>query len=169
MAKTLQEEIIDLVNAKNPGLGLTLADVDFSSPAKHASSTEGDVRNTALTLTAKSASPFAGSKEYHYRRFDFTHPNGEDVYTVAMGDVVAYWSDPKFVLYNFNQFLPDHKLTLDEITLTVMGSGNDGKDWTEFKVKIDSEHLKWTGAMVYRVYDGKDNLQTKYGDLDGFN
>ena len=57
MAKTLQEEFIDLVNAVNPGLGLTLADVDFGSPAKYVSSVQDDVRNTVLTLTAKSTSP----------------------------------------------------------------------------------------------------------------
>lgn len=169
MAQTLQEAIIELVNAKNPGLGLTVSDVDFSAPSKYTGA-EGDVRNTALILAAKFDSPkFTGSKEYHYRRFDFTHPNGEDTYTMMVTDVVSYWGDPEYVLANFNRFLTDYPLTIDEITISVVDVGTDGSgNWTDIKVVIDPNHLKWTGAFVFRVYDGKDNLQTKNGELGGF-
>lgn len=169
MALTLQEAFIELVNTKNPGLGLTLADVDFGNPIKYIAA-EGDVRNTALTLTSKAESQnFTGSKEYHYRRFDYTHPNGEDTYTMMVTDVVSYWDDNDYVLLNFNQFLFDYPLTVDEITVTEIGTGTDGSgDWTDIKVTIDPNHLKWTGAFVFRVYNGKDNLQTKNGELGGF-
>lgn len=171
MAKTLQEEFIDLINAKNPDLGLTLADVDFGNPAPYTPGAEGGTRNTVLTLTAKASSPtFKGSQDYHFSRFNLTHPNGEDTYSLTTEDVYAYWLDDAYVLDKMNRNLPNHKLTLEQITVVRENTGTDDDgEWYDVKVVFDPNHLKWAGAFVFRIYDGKDNLMWKNGQLNGFN
>lgn len=166
MAKTLQEEFIDLVNAKNPGLGLTLADVDFSDPSDYTPGAEGGTRNSVLTLTAKADSAnFKGSKDYHFTRFNFTHPNGEDAVSTMMSDLELYWQEDDYVLEQFNRALPNHKLTLSDITIT--RSTVDGN--LRVKLKVNPTHLKWAGSYVYEIYDGKTLLDNRDGELDGFN
>lgn len=165
MAKTLQEEFVDLVNAKNPGLGLALFDVDFSSPAAYVPSEEGDTRNSVLTLTAKTDSPnFKGSKAYHFTRFDITNPNGEDAVTAMISDLNVYWESDAYALAYFNKALPNHQLDPSEVVIT--RSTVEGR--LRVKIKITPEHLKWQGAYVIEVYDGKTLLDNWDGELDGF-
>ncbi|QQO90651.1 hypothetical protein pEaSNUABM42_00167 [Erwinia phage pEa_SNUABM_42] len=166
MAKTLQEEFIDMVNAKNAGLGLTLADVDFSDPSDYVPGEEGGTRNSVLTLTAKATSAtFKGSKAYHFNRFNFTHPNGEDEVSVMMSDLDLYWQEDDYVLAQFNKALPNHPVTMSEVTIT--RTTVDGH--LRVKIKIVPTHLKWQGAYVFEIYDGKTLLDNRDGELDGFN
>lgn len=166
MAKTLQEEFIDLVNAKNPGLGLTLADVEFGLPTNYTPADNTDTRNSALVLTAKAGSGFTGSKEYHFFRFNLTHPNGEDTVSAMLTDLPQYWQDDAYVLNAFNVSLPNHPLSMDEVTIT--RTTVDGR--LRVKVKITPTHLKWQGAFVWEIYDeGTTALFYQNGELDGFN
>jgi hypothetical protein len=166
MAKTLQEEFIDLVNTKNAGLGLTLADVDFSDPSDYVPGAEGGTRNSVLTLTAKASSAtFKGSKDYHFNRFNFTHPNGEDAVSVMISDLDLYWQEDDYALAQFNKALPNHPVTLSEVTIT--RSTVEGR--LRVKLKIVPTHLKWQGAYVFEIYDGKTLLDSRDGELDGFN
>lgn len=166
MAKTLQEEFIDLVNAKNPGLGLTLADVDFSDPSDYTPGEEGGTRNSVLTLTAKTESTgFKGSKDYHFTRFNFTHPNGEDAVSTMISDLDVYWQEDDYVLEQFNKALPNHKISLSDVTIS--RTTVDGH--LRVKLKINPTHLKWQGAYVFEIYDGKTLLDNRDGELDGFN
>lgn len=167
---TLQEEFIALVNAKNPGMGLTLDDVDFSNPVAYTPSESGDTRNSALVLTAKVTSPtFRGSKEYHFFRFDFTHPSGEDAWSLGTEDVMSNYDNDQYALDIFNMMLPNHHLTLDDITVVRTGPVTDA-DGTHLDVKVvvDPNHLKWHGAYVIRCLSGKDNLFWKSGELGEF-
>lgn len=166
MAKTLQEQFIDMVNAKNPELGLTLADVDFGNPTEHVPET--GTRNSALVLTAKPSSPtFKGSKEYHFNRFNLTHPNGVDTPTITTGDLYANWLSDDYALNILNMNLTEPKLLSSEVTIT----RSEVDDAThDIKFAIDPNHLKWHGTMVIQVIDeGEDNLMWKNGELDGFN
>lgn len=168
---TLQEVFIDMINAKNPDLGLTLADVDFGNPTNYVPSVEGDTRNSALVITAKSDSPnFKGSKEYHFFRFNLTHPNGEDTWSQAIKDLVSNYDTDQKVLDAFNRNLPNYPLTLEEVTITRSGpiDVEDGDTAFDFKIKIDPNHLKWQGAFVIRIFGSKDNLSFKETELDGF-
>ncbi|ANZ50345.1 hypothetical protein PHOBOS_155 [Erwinia phage vB_EamM_Phobos] len=166
MAKSLQEQFIDLINAKNPELGLALTDVDFGNPTEYIPET--GTRNTALVLTAKPDSPtFKGSKEYHFSRFNLTHPNGEDTYSLATGDLYSNWLDDAYVLNVFNMNLTEPKLLASEVTITRTEVDAGTHD---VKIAIDPNHLKWHGKFVIRVIDeGEDNLMYKSGELDGFN
>lgn len=168
---TLQEEFIGMINAKNPDLGLTLADVDFGNPTNYVPSVEGDTRNSALVITAKADSPnFKGSKEYHFFRFNLTHPNGEDTWSQAIKDLVSNYDTDQKILDAFNRNLPNHPLTLDEVTITRSEpiEVEDGDMAVDFKIKIDPNHLKWQGAFVIRIFGSKDNLSFKEAELDGF-
>ncbi|ANZ48739.1 hypothetical protein BIZ83_gp114 [Erwinia phage vB_EamM_ChrisDB] len=170
MAQTLQEKFIDLINTKNPGLNLTLADVTFGDPAPYTPSTEGDARNTVLTLTAKPESPgFRGSKEYHFTRFNLTHPNGEDAYSWAVTDVHEPWQDDAYALQQFNMNLPNDKPTLDDVTITRWTVPEEPNN-LYVKIKLHDTLLKWWGSFVIQVEDvGKQQLMFATGELDGFN
>ncbi|QVW55315.1 hypothetical protein pEaSNUABM29_00275 [Erwinia phage pEa_SNUABM_29] len=171
MAKTLQEVFIDMVNAKNPDLNLALSDVVVGKPTPYTPTGEGDTRNSSLTLIAKDDSPnFKGTKEYHFTRFSFTNPPGEDVYSTATTDAQVHWDDDAYVLNLINMMLPNYKLDAAEALVTrgeMQPDVGDGP-FRDIKLKINPNHLKWTGAYVWRVYSGKDNLQWKNGELNGF-
>lgn len=168
---TLQEVFIDMINAKNPDLGLTLADVDFGNPTNYVPSVEGDTRNSALVITAKAESPnFKGSKEYHFFRFNFTHPSGEDTPTAISTDLQTNWDADTWVLKMFNLMLPNNKLELSDATITrgeLQLDVND-EEYRDIKLTVNPDHLKWQGAYVFRVYSGKDSLVWKEAELDGF-
>lgn len=162
---TLQELFIDMINAKNPELNLTLADVDFANPVAHSSGIEGDTRNTAVTLTAKDSSPtFKGSKEYHFFRFNLTHPNGEDTPSAMISDLIQYWEDDTFVKNQFLRLIPNNKPEMEDLTVTRVTVD----DKLHVKVTINPNLLKWTGAYVYEIENVKDNLAFRNGELNGF-
>lgn len=168
---TLQEEFIGMINAKNPGLGLTLNDVEFADPVNYVPTGQGDTRNSALVITAKADSPnFKGSKEYHFFRFNFTHPSGEDEPTTITTDLQTNWDADEWVLGMLNRALPNHKLDISDITVTRGELQNDENEeqYRDIKLKISPLHLKWQGTYVWRVYSGKDSLMWKDGELDGF-
>ncbi|QVW28680.1 hypothetical protein pEaSNUABM8_00183 [Erwinia phage pEa_SNUABM_8] len=171
MAKTLQEQFIDLVNAKNAGLGLTIDDVDFSDPSPYDGSGEGgNGKNSVLTLTAKATSPnFKGSQNYYFSRFNLTHPNGEDVHSWAVTDLHESWQDDAYALRCFNMNLTNNFPTLSDVVIT---RWVDPEDPTHLfvKIKLDSRLLKWWGAFTVMVVDiGKQQLMFADGQLDGFN
>ncbi len=167
MAKTLEELFVDMINEVNPNLGLTLADVTFGAPSEYTPADSGDTRNAVLTLVAKADSPsFKGSKDYHFFRFNFTHPNGADTPTLMTGDLIQYWQNDAQALTIMNQMLPNYKLSASEITVTRTPVDATTLD---VKVTIDPNHLKWHGTYVIRVYDeGKTNLSWRNGELSGF-
>lgn len=165
---TLQEAFIALVNAKNPELNLTLGDVVFSDPTPF-TAPEGDARNSVVTLTAKPESPsFKGSKDYHFTRFNLTHPNGEDVHSWAVSDLHSNWENDEYALTQFNMNLTNFFPTMDDVVIT---RWMDDEDPTLMyvKIKLDARLLKWWGAFVVQVADdGKANLMFTNGELDGF-
>lgn len=165
---TLQEQFIELINTKNPGLGLALSDVDFGNPSPY-SAPEGNNRNTVLTLTAKTDSPnFKGSKDYHFSRFDLTHPNGEDTYSWAVTDLHSSWQDDAYALEQFNRNLTNNFPTLADVVIT-RWTVPEEPTMLYIKIKLDANLLKWHGAFVVQVEDtGKQQLMFAKGELDGF-
>ncbi|QVW55785.1 hypothetical protein pEaSNUABM9_00204 [Erwinia phage pEa_SNUABM_9] len=169
MAKTLQEQFIDLVNEANPDLNLTLADVVFGDPAPYTPGAEGGTRNSVLTLTAKSESgTFKGSKEYHFTRYNLTHPNGEDTYSWQVTDIHEPWQDDAYALKQFNLNLPNNWPTLDDVVIS-RWTVPEEPDNLYVKIKMHDTLLKWWGSFVIIVTDvGKQGLMFANGELTGF-
>ncbi|QXO09872.1 hypothetical protein pEaSNUABM38_00150 [Erwinia phage pEa_SNUABM_38] len=168
---TLQEEFIGMINAKNPNLGLALSDVEFGNPTNYAPTGDGDTRNTALVITAKADSPnFTGSKEYHFFRFNFTHPNGEDEPSSIINDAQYNWDSDDMVLSVMNASLPNHPVLMSEVTIvrTELAVDENQDEYRDIKLTFSPNHLKWQGSYVFRVYTGKDVLAWKNAELDGF-
>lgn len=171
MAKTLQELFVDMVNAKNPGLGMTVADVDFGTPSVYAPADEDDERNTALTLTAKTANDkFKGSKEYHYKRENLTNPGDPGRYTTLITDLITNYDDDAFALQQLNNNLySPYKLAASDVTITRSEQFDDGgKTAIDITFTVKPENLQYVGVHIIRIWNGKDSLQTKTAELDGF-
>lgn len=168
MAKTSQEQIVELFNAANPSLpsALTVADVDFGAVAAAA---EGAEKNTTLTITAKSGSlNFSGSKELTYNRIAFTAG------AVPVDDDMTNWDTNDEVLAHFNTLVQqthaDDAFSLDEVTITTAANADDSTK-TDVTVAIKDGHQKFLAgeAVVWTISKAKTDLSSTNGDLDGFN
>ncbi|QVD49195.1 hypothetical protein LUCX_125 [Xanthomonas phage vB_XciM_LucasX] len=60
---TAHDKLLGLINAANPGKNFTLEEISFGAP-----STVTGTKNTQVTVTAQSGSPYSGSRQVTYNR-----------------------------------------------------------------------------------------------------
>jgi len=83
--KAPEQIIIDLVNDKNPSLGLTTSLVTFGAPAVYSGT---EARNTKLTLSAASGSGYSGDRDIFYNRVAITDVPGTRSLDYTVGNAV---------------------------------------------------------------------------------
>lgn len=169
MAKTFQQQLIDLINTKNSSLSsaLAVADVDFSAVAEF---TGEAGRNTKITLTAKAESQnFKGEKEFHYTRLSCDIV-GEVEVTAPTTD----FDSAAKILAKVNAAMAGKGYTDDEFgenDLQTISREEEGK--TIYVVTVVAGHLKFLPGTVatYKVTPPapeKVALSGLEGELDGF-
>ena len=169
MAKTFQQQLIEIVIAKNNQTAskLTVNDVDFSAVAEF---TGEAGRNTKITLTAKTESQnFKGEKEFHYTRLSCDIV-GEVEVTAPTTD----FDSPTKILAKVNAAMAEKGYTDDEFgenDLQTISREEEGK--TIYVVTVVAGHLKFLPGTVatYKVTPPapeKVALSGLEGELDGF-
>lgn len=169
MAKTFQQQLIEIVIAKNNQTAskLTVNDVNFSAVAEF---TGEAGRNTKITLTAKAESQnFKGEKEFHYTRLSCDIV-GEVEVTAPTTD----FDSPTKILAKVNAAMAEKGYTDDEFgenDLQTISREEEGK--TIYVVTVVAGHLKFLPGTVatYKVTPPapeKVALSGLEGELDGF-
>lgn len=169
MAKTFQQQLIEIVIAKNNQTAskLTVNDVNFSAVAEF---TGEAGRNTKITLTAKAESQnFKGEKEFHYTRLSCDIV-GEVEVTAPTTD----FDSAAKILAKVNAAMVEKGYTDDEFgenDLQTISREEEGK--TIYVVTVVAGHLKFLPGTVatYKVTPPaieKVALNGLEGELDGF-
>ena len=169
MAKTFQQQLIEIVIAKNNQTAskLTVNDVNFSAVAEF---TGEAGRTTKITLTAKAESQnFKGEKEFHYTRLSCDIV-GEVEVTAPTTD----FDSPTKILAKVNAAMAEKGYTDDEFgenDLQTISREEEGK--TIYVVTVVTGHLKFLPGTVatYKVTPPaieKVALSGLEGELDGF-
>ncbi|EFY2245771.1 hypothetical protein DQB62_03985 [Shigella flexneri] len=169
MAKTFQQQLIEIVIAKNNQTAskLTVNDVNFSAVAEF---TGEAGRNTKITLTAKAESQnFKGEKEFHYTRLSCDIV-GEVEVTAPTTD----FDSAAKILAKVNAAMAEKGYTDDEFgenDLQTISREEEGK--TIYVVTVVAGHLKFLPGTVatYKVTPPaieKVVLNGLEGELDGF-
>ena len=167
-----KDQLVALFNAKNPNLAipLTPADIDFGAVSAVTPST--NYPHTArITVTAKTASPnFQGEKTLYYYRLPASVLVGAKNLSANQAD----WDTDEEVLAKFNAHVievgrTEDEFALSELTITRSEQFDDGgKTAIDITFTVKPENLQYVGVHIIRIWNGKDSLQTKTAELDGF-
>ncbi|ECD5042946.1 hypothetical protein E1L24_23400 [Salmonella enterica subsp. enterica serovar Braenderup] len=175
MAKSTKQQIIDLINLKNPELRnpLTLEDVDFGEGvSSYQPSASDDTRNAKVTLTAQETSlNFTGSKEFHYTRIAANRVLGSQTYDVSSAEELN--KEDAEILVILNEVINrlgwvDDEFAEGEVTIS-KGAVNETS--AQYNFNIQGGNFKFLagnmGSITLQVVTAVD-MATLDGELDAF-
>lgn len=174
MAKTFQQQLIEIVIAKNNQTAskLTVNDVDFGDVQVYTPTAKSDTRNTKIVLTAKESSAnFTGNKEFHYIRLASDNLIGAKAYQQE-GSLDL---ENSVIVTKLNEEMvakgrDDDAFAESELTIQKTNGENGAKVYT---VKVNDGHIKFlAGTIATFTYSApaieKVALNGLEGELDGF-
>lgn len=167
--KTGQQNLLDLLNAANPGKGFTSSNVSFSAPTAEVSGSN----NTLVTVTALSNQGYSGSKAVNYTRLA---PGIAHGHTGAMKVTIAPTDNQTQIL---GKIVAAMGVIVADVTITGNGAGgtfnipaNEDDTSCTFTVTANSGSLVYVGDFTAQLtvpdvdVDLEDAIETT--DLGGF-
>jgi hypothetical protein len=162
--KAPKQIILDLINEKNPSLGLTEELVTFGAPAVYSGA---ENRNTKLTLAAvEPSSGYSGSRDIFYNRVDISVVPGTRSKVFSLGNAV-----------NISDLIPEINaryginLTADDYTDAALPTFTDQVPGEEkdFTITITAGSLVWTNSVTLQLQRNDIPLEDAIAEniLDG--
>lgn len=161
--KDSQSIIVDLINDKNPGLGLTPALLTFGVPAAYSGA---ESRNTKLTVEAAAGSGYSGDRDLFYNRLDLSVVVGSKSDVFSLGNAV-----------NISDLIPEINtryginLTTDDYTDAALPTFTDEvpNENKPFTIVVKAGSLIWLNQLTLQLQRNDIPLSTAIADnvLDG--
>nr|DAG31023.1 MAG TPA: Putative virion structural protein [Caudoviricetes sp.] len=173
MAKSTEQQLIDLINLKNNQLQapLTLEDVDFGEGVANYQPTEpGSSRNAQVTLTARPTSAnFTGSKVFHYTRIPGVNVLGPQTYNVATAEELEKNNDQ--IVAILNELIQKRGWVDDEFAVgeVIIAKGAVTESTALYNCNVKGGNLKFQpGSLCTLTLRVVTDMSTLNSELDGF-